>query len=55
MTAVGIAAGRYVAVGDDEGWIVLPPAEMMARWAREALLQQELAEVVSVRPILLAG
>jgi hypothetical protein len=55
MTAVGIAAGRYVAVGDDEGWIVLPPAELMARWAREALLQQELAEVVSVRPILLAG
>jgi hypothetical protein len=55
MTALGIAAGRYVAVGDDAGWIVLPPAELMARWAREALLQRDLAEVVSVRPILLAG
>lgn len=55
MTALGVAAGRYVAVGDEAGWIVLPPAELMARWAREALLRRELTEVVSVRPILLAG
>ena len=55
MTALGIAAGRYVAVGDEQGWIVLPPAASMAPWARQALLQQDLAAVVSCRPILLAG
>ena len=55
LTALGVAAGRYVAVGDEQGWIVLPPVAVMAPWAREALLQQELAEVVSVRPIVLAG
>lgn len=55
LTALGVAAGRYVAVGDEQGWIVLPPAAVMAPWAREALLQQDLAEVVSFRPIVLAA
>lgn len=55
MTALGVAAGHYVAVGDDEGWIALPPAASMAPWAREALQRQELESLVTVRPILLAG
>lgn len=55
MTALGVAAGRYVAVGDEQGWIILPPATAMAPWAREALMHQDLAEVVSCRPTVLAG
>lgn len=55
MTALGIAAGCYVAVGDEEGVIILPPASAMAPWAREALQQQERAGFVSFRPAVLAG
>jgi hypothetical protein len=44
LTALGVAAGRYVAVGAaGEGWVVLPPAEAWGRddagaaWAERAL------------------
>jgi hypothetical protein len=55
MTALGVAAGQYVAVGDGLGWIVLPPAASMAPWAREALQRKDLEEFVTFRPIQLAG
>ena len=38
LTALGVAARAFVSVGDDEGRIVLPPAAMLAPWARDALL-----------------
>jgi hypothetical protein len=40
LTALGVAARAFVSVGDDEGRIVLPPIEMLAPWARQALLEQ---------------
>jgi hypothetical protein len=55
MTALGVAADCYVAVGDAEGRIVLPPAALLAPWAREALRQPELATFVTFRPIPPAG
>ena len=38
LTALCVAAGQYVAVGDEkDGWIVLPPRWMFAEWAWDAL------------------
>jgi hypothetical protein len=43
VTALGVAAGRYVAVGAADGWVALPPAEAWGRgadggaWAERAL------------------
>jgi hypothetical protein len=43
VTALGVAVGRYVAVGSADGWVVLPPAEAWGRavgggaWAELAL------------------
>jgi hypothetical protein len=38
LTAACVWAGRYVAVGDDEGgWIFLPPWALWAPWARAGL------------------
>lgn len=39
ITALGIAGRDYVAVGDGDGWIILPPAPFIAPWARSALKQ----------------
>ncbi len=33
LTALCVAAGDYVAVGDEDGWIVLPPCDFVADWA----------------------
>jgi hypothetical protein len=43
LTALCVAAGDYTAVGDEDGWIVLPPASLQPAWAR-ALLQQNADE-----------
>jgi hypothetical protein len=38
LTAAGVLAGRYTAVGDGiGGWIFLPPLDAWAAWAREEL------------------
>ena len=37
LTALCVAAGDYTAVGDDGGWIILPPYALLQPWAREAL------------------
>lgn len=34
ITALGAANNDYVAVGDDDGWIILPPLGFIAAWAR---------------------
>ena len=42
LTAICVASGSYVAVGDDQdGWIHLPPRRMIRPWALEALAQNE--------------
>lgn len=37
LTALAVAAGDYVAAGDQDGWIVLPPAALIRSWAMERL------------------
>jgi len=34
ISALGVAAGDYVAVGDADGWIILPPQRFIAGWAQ---------------------
>jgi hypothetical protein len=34
LTALCVAAGDYSAVGDDDGWIIMPPLRFVAPWAR---------------------
>ena len=34
ISALGVAAGDYVAVGDADGWIILPPRRFIADWAQ---------------------
>jgi hypothetical protein len=34
LTAVLIAANDYTAVGDSDGWIILPPPRFIAAWAK---------------------
>lgn len=34
ITALGVANNDYTAVGDSDGWIILPPAAFIADWAR---------------------
>lgn len=37
LTALCVAAGEYVAVGDRDGWIVLPPRRFIQAWAWDDL------------------
>ena len=38
LTALGVAAGDYIAVGDDQGWIMLPPTALVRPWAHDLLI-----------------
>lgn len=45
LTALAVAADDYVAVGDErQGWIILPPAELIRPWARQDLEENAAAE-----------
>jgi hypothetical protein len=37
LTALCVAAGDYSAVGDDDGWIILPPTNFVQGWALNLL------------------
>lgn len=37
LTALCVAASDFVAVGDDDGWIILPPATFVQSWALSLL------------------
>ncbi|MDE2517136.1 MAG: hypothetical protein KGL12_14000 [Rhodospirillales bacterium] len=39
LTALGLAAGDFTAVGGADGWIVLPPRRFLAGWAAAALAE----------------
>lgn len=39
ITALCVAAGEYTAVGDDDGWIILPPFRCIQPWAHERFKQ----------------
>lgn len=38
LTALCVAAGDYVAVGDEDGWIILPPRRLIQDWAWQDLV-----------------
>lgn len=44
VTALCVASGSYSAVGDDNGWIILPPSAFIEPWAIE-LLRKNQAEL----------
>jgi len=50
LTAAGVASGRYVAVGDDQGgYFFLPSWDLWAQWARQEIdTQRKAAELVYV-------
>jgi hypothetical protein len=35
LSSLCVAAGNYIAIGDNDGWIILPPFDWMASWAHE--------------------
>ena len=37
LTALAVAQGDYTAVGDDDGWIILPPRSFVRSWAWDIL------------------
>jgi hypothetical protein len=37
LTALCVLTEDYTAVGDDDGWIILPPARFIRKWAWDAL------------------
>lgn len=48
LTALCVAAGEYMAVGDVvDGWIILPPALFVQGWAHALLLANDAAEPVT--------
>jgi hypothetical protein len=44
LTALCVAAGDYTAVGDHDGWIILPPYALLQPWAKEDLEANAAAE-----------
>lgn len=48
LTALSVAAGDFVAVGDDDGWIILPPLGFVQPWALELLKANAAGEGKSV-------
>jgi hypothetical protein len=46
LSALCVAAGDYTAVGDQDGWIILPPYGLLQPWARADLEANAAAEAV---------
>jgi hypothetical protein len=51
LTALCVAAGEYTAVGDDDGWIVLPPRSLIRPWAWTMLLENADGVGLTSRPL----
>lgn len=45
FTALAVAANKYCAVGDADGWIILPPRHFICDWAWTLLTQNAAEEV----------
>jgi Protein of unknown function (DUF429) len=48
LTALCVAAGDYTAVGDRDGWIILPPYTLLPPWAREDLEANAAEEIATL-------
>jgi len=46
LTALCVAAREFTAVGDDDGWIILPPWKFIRSWARSALEANAAEEIL---------
>jgi hypothetical protein len=47
LTALCVAADGYAAVGDHDGWIILPPYALLQPWAQEDLEANAAAEAAA--------
>jgi hypothetical protein len=47
ITALGFAIGKYCAVGDENGWIILPPRTFIQQWAHDFLRKNEIIDLAS--------
>jgi hypothetical protein len=47
ISALGVAVGKYCAVGDNNGWIILPPRAFIQRWAHDLFLKNEINDLAS--------
>jgi hypothetical protein len=47
ISALGFAIGKYCAVGDENGWIILPPSDFIRQWAHDLLRENEIDDLVS--------
>lgn len=47
MSALGVAIGKYCGVGDNNGWIILPPRIFIQQWAHDLFLENETDNFVS--------
>jgi hypothetical protein len=47
ISALSVAIGKYCAVGDNNGWIILPPRAFIQRWAHDLLLKNEINDLAS--------
>lgn len=51
ITALCVAANDYTTVGDNDGWIILPPLDFVQTWASDIILQNvESCAAVGVTP-----
>jgi hypothetical protein len=51
LTALCVAAGDYSAVGDADGWIILPPASLIQKWAWKILSENAVDGGLDCRPL----
>jgi hypothetical protein len=47
ISALGLAVGKYCAVGDENGWIILPPRAFIQPWAHELFRRNEISDLAS--------
>lgn len=47
ISALGVAVGKYCAVGDKNGWIILPPHTFIKQWAHDLLVKNEIHDLAS--------
>lgn len=47
ISALGFAVGKFCAVGDKDGWIILPPRTFIQQWAHDLLRKNEIDDLVS--------
>ena len=47
ISALGVAVGKYCAVGGSNGWIILPPRTFIQQWAHDLLIKNGIDDFAS--------